>query len=155
VFPLACDDGSVPADSPLARWAQLVLEGSQKIGCPLNSALHYETQLRAAGFVNVTVHEYKWPTNAWPRDPRMKEIGAWTYHDLCGGIQGLSVALFTRVLGWSIEELEVLLAGVRKDFRNRNQHGYFPVYALPSFSLLSLLVSISSHVLLYSHPAAS
>jgi hypothetical protein len=35
-----------------------------------------------------------------------------------------TLALFTRTLGWSREETEVLMAGVRSDLRNRNNHIY-------------------------------
>jgi hypothetical protein len=35
-----------------------------------------------------------------------------------------SLALFTRVLGWTPEEVEVLLAGARKDLKNTNYHLY-------------------------------
>ena len=51
----------------------------------------------------------------------------WSEHNFCGGLYGLSVALFTRALGWSAEELEVFLVGVRKDLRNRQIHAYWPM----------------------------
>lgn len=45
-------------------------------------------------------------------------------------LYGVSVAIFTRPkeengLGWSMEELQVLLAGVRKDLANTDIHAYF------------------------------
>jgi len=42
-------------------------------------------------------------------------------------LQALSLMLFTNVLGWSVPEVEVLLAGVRKDLRNKQIHAYWPV----------------------------
>lgn len=47
-------------------------------------------------------------------------------------LYGGSVAIFTRPkeekgLGWSMEELQVLLAGVRNDLRNPKVHAYFPM----------------------------
>ena len=35
-----------------------------------------------------------------------------------------SLALFTRVLGWEKEEVEVLMAGVRNDLNNTKYHLY-------------------------------
>ena len=35
-----------------------------------------------------------------------------------------SMALFTRVLGWQKEEVEVLMAGVRADLNNMKYHLY-------------------------------
>lgn len=44
------------------------------------------------------------------------------------GLEGLSVGLFTRVLGWSRESVDVFLAEVRKDLSNTAIHAYWPVY---------------------------
>ena len=54
-------------------------------------------------------------------------VGMWSEHNFCGGMYGLSVALFTRALGWTAEQLEVFLVGVRKDLRNRQIHAYWPM----------------------------
>lgn len=47
--------------------------------------------------------------------------------NLVGGVQGLSLALFTKVLGWNPDELEVFLVDVRKDLSDRKLHGYWRV----------------------------
>ena len=38
------------------------------------------------------------------------------------GLEGFSLALFTRNLGWSVEEVQVLLSKARKDMGDRNIH---------------------------------
>jgi hypothetical protein len=43
------------------------------------------------------------------------------------GISGLSIAVFTKLLGWSPDELEVLLAKVRSEWKTRSIHQYWPV----------------------------
>lgn len=48
------------------------------------------------------------------------------------GISAWTLAIFTRPtsengLGWSKEEVEVLLAGVRNDVKNTNIHAYLRV----------------------------
>lgn len=53
-----------------------------KFGRPLNSALKYEEQLKAAGFKNIIKSEYRWPINRWPKDPKLKEFGTWTPTEL-------------------------------------------------------------------------
>jgi hypothetical protein len=40
------------------------------------------------------------------------------------GVEGFTLAAFTRVLGWSVEEVQVLLAQIRKEWTNRSMHGY-------------------------------
>jgi hypothetical protein len=51
----------------------------------------------------------------------------WTYANLGEGMSGLSMALFTRILGWSVEQVEVFVASARRDMRNPTIHGYFPM----------------------------
>lgn len=53
--------------------------------------------------------------------------GIWTEQNICNGLYGLSVALFTRGLGWTAEETEVFLVNVRKDIRDRRIHAYWPM----------------------------
>lgn len=38
------------------------------------------------------------------------------------GLEAFSIATFTQVLGWSLEEVQVFLALVRKDARDRTVH---------------------------------
>jgi hypothetical protein len=56
---------------------------------------------------------------------RQKKIGAYNLTQLYEGLQGFSLRPFTKYLGWTPEELEVLLVEVRKDLRNRNIHAMF------------------------------
>jgi hypothetical protein len=43
---------------------------------------------------------------------------------MCDCVESFTLALLTRVLKWSIEETQILMAGVRNDFRNRKNHLY-------------------------------
>lgn len=54
-------------------------------------------------------------------------IGAWTYEDIGRNIHGLTVALFTRGLGWSLEKFELFLTEVRKELRDPKIHAYYPM----------------------------
>jgi hypothetical protein len=74
-FTIEADDNSLPADSSLRKWSDLVLEGTAKLGSRMDSVKHYKTQLEAAGFVNVVEVKYKWPQNPWPKNQKYKEIG--------------------------------------------------------------------------------
>jgi hypothetical protein len=77
VFPVRCDDGTMPASSPTLKWANLFVDALNKIGKPCDSALRYKEQLEVAGFVDVKEVVYKWPSNKWPKDKKMKELGMW------------------------------------------------------------------------------
>lgn len=64
-------------------------------------------------------------SNVTRRDLKLP-IGPWSKY-LVYGIHGLSVKIFTALLDHSIEELEVLLAEVRKNVKSRKAHCYMPV----------------------------
>lgn len=122
---MTCDDGTLPENSPALRWTQLLVESSTKIGCPLDSPNNYKQLLTGAGFTNIVLTEYKWPMNSWPKDPKYKELGVWVYENIQQGLQALSLALFTKALGWTLQEVEVFLMEVRKDMKDKTKHGYW------------------------------
>ncbi|KAL8362981.1 hypothetical protein RB601_008989 [Gaeumannomyces tritici] len=98
VSPIYCDDGTLPKDSAIYRWSNLLAEAAAKLGSRLDSSLTYKDQLLDAGFTNVVQTTYKWPINAWPKDPKHKELGAWSYENTMQALQAISLALFTRAL---------------------------------------------------------
>ncbi|XP_044716440.1 methyltransferase domain-containing protein [Hirsutella rhossiliensis] len=127
---LKSDDGTIPKDCAVAKWGDYMLEAAAKLNRPLDSMTFYKQQLLDVGFTNVTQSLYKWPTNSWPKERKFKEIGIWTYENLGNGASGLSMALFTRALGWKSEEVEVFLVDVRKQMRDRSIHAYWPIYVV-------------------------
>lgn len=74
-FPGRSDDNSFPEDSALKKWSELMLESAKNLGKYANSASFYKQQMIDAGFVDVVETQYLWPTNHWPRDPKLKELG--------------------------------------------------------------------------------
>lgn len=100
-----------------------------KLGRPLGSECsdHYVEWMQAAGFVDIQVKVFMWPTNGWPKDPYMKEIGRWNQINILEGLEGFCLALLTRGLGWKKEEVDVFVAKVSSDLRNRRIHAYFPM----------------------------
>ena len=57
------------------------------------------------------------------------------------GLEAFTLRLFTKILGWDVQEVQVLLAMVRKDLRNPKIHAQFDLYVLDS----SLNLSPSIH----------
>ncbi len=85
-FPVECDDGTLPADTPLGTLSGFTIEAGNKLGRPIALARNYKTMMEAAGFADVALHMYKWPTNQWPRDRKFKTLGLWTLANIGGGI---------------------------------------------------------------------
>lgn len=124
---LHCDDGTVKTDSPLKIWAENIMSATKKLGRSADAPKYYQENLHNAGWTDITVVPDLWPINRWPRDRRCKELGHWSLANIGGGLQGFSLALFTRQLGWTTEEVEVFLVDVRKDVNNPAIHGYWPM----------------------------
>ncbi|ROT36375.1 S-adenosyl-L-methionine-dependent methyltransferase [Sodiomyces alkalinus F11] len=121
------DDDTLPKDCPLQKWTDLTAEAAAKIGRPMDAVKSHKKNLLDAGFTNINDVIYKWPTNRWPKDAKYKELGMWANENMGGGLQAITLALFTRVLGWLPEEVEVFTAEVRRDMRNPRYHAYWPI----------------------------
>ena len=72
--PMRSHDETLKGTS-LEKWGTLLLEASQKLGTPLDSALTAKRTMEEIGFVDVVEVIYQWPINRWPADKRMKELG--------------------------------------------------------------------------------
>lgn len=125
------DDNTIPPDSKLFEWVTLWNQGIGMMG--MTGRIDPEkmaSQMCEAGFINVQVKRYKMPIGPWPRDPRLKEAGMYGLVAVLEGMQGLSMKVFTKFLGWSVEQLEVFLAEVRKELKRGHMHSYWPCYVL-------------------------
>ncbi|KAH6672676.1 S-adenosyl-L-methionine-dependent methyltransferase [Plectosphaerella plurivora] len=129
-FPVECDDGSMKSDAAVKKWSDTMLQATSAIQRYGDSPKRYQQQMIDAGFVNVRQVIYKWPTNPWPKDPKYKELGAWCYENIAGSLSGLSMALFTRGLGWDATDVEMFLVDVRKSMRDKNVHAWWPIYVV-------------------------
>ena len=69
------DDGTLPEDCALNLWGRCLEEAFAKLGKPILKIEAYKELLEKQGFVNVQFAMVKRPTNDWPKDPKMKEIG--------------------------------------------------------------------------------
>jgi len=104
-----------------------LIEATDKIGRPITIAPKFKEMMEKAGFVDVVERKSRWPTNKWAKDPKLKELGMWSAAASLSGVEGIAMALFTRVLGWSAEETTTFCSAVRKDFKNPRIHGYWDV----------------------------
>jgi hypothetical protein len=58
----------------------------------------------------------------WPRNKRLKEIGAFDLLGFLDGLEAMSLRMLMNVRRWEIEEVKVFLSLVRKDLRNPKFH---------------------------------
>ncbi|RSL44935.1 hypothetical protein CEP53_010987 [Fusarium sp. AF-6] len=130
-LPVFCDDGTLdPRTSPIMKWQEGLIDASKKLGRPLGASDQYKAILERTGFQNVHETIFRWPTNSWPKDRKLKELGKWNLANFDAGLEGVSLALFTRVLSWSKEDVMALCADVRRELRNPRVHGYWKIYVV-------------------------
>ncbi|KAL1892996.1 hypothetical protein Sste5346_006676 [Sporothrix stenoceras] len=129
-LPIGCDDGTLKKDSDLWIWMGLVMESMEKLGRPVVSAQQWKPLMEQCGFEDVTQTIYKWPINRWPRDKKYKDLGMWSLANMDSALEPSSLAPLTRALGWSREEVLVLVSKARKVLRDTNVHAYWPIYVV-------------------------
>ncbi|KAL9637955.1 MAG: hypothetical protein Q9204_001681 [Flavoplaca sp. TL-2023a] len=66
-----------------------------------------------------------WMNDAGFKD---KEVGAWNFLQIMEGLEGFTYALFTRNLGMSKAEVEVICANIRKEIKNPAMHAMFHLH---------------------------
>lgn len=121
---MRCDDGSMPEDWPFYQWSRAIDEASMQANRPMRIATRLKKWYIEEGFVDVQEHVVKLPIGTWPKDPALKALGSWWKENLLVGLQGFSLALLSRVLGWSKNQIEVYLVDVRKSMHDRDVHAY-------------------------------
>jgi ubiquinone/menaquinone biosynthesis C-methylase UbiE len=135
VCPIA-DDGSMGPDHFYHTWGQVVVEMGDKFGKSFTIWEESAERIRRAGFVDVTVVDFKWPMNGWPTDKKLKNIGRWNQLRLMDGVEGFMLRLLTQVGGWSVARAQLHLAQMRKELKSYKTHAYLPgtvVYARKPF----------------------
>jgi hypothetical protein len=126
-LPVASDDGTLTEDHWLVRMSHMSVEAANKLGRNINLGWKYKEMFEKAGFVDIVLQQFKWPSNIWPREKKYKEMGRWNFANIDGGLEGLTLALFTRGLGLSKEKTMELCSGARKEIRDVSIHAYWPM----------------------------
>ncbi|KAJ0287016.1 hypothetical protein CBS470a_005596 [Colletotrichum nupharicola] len=128
-FPILSDDDTLKGTS-MSEWSSLLIEAVQKMGRSIEAPSQFKRMLLDAGFVDVVEVKEVWPVSPWTKDRKLYHRGEWVREACMAGIEPSCLALYTRVLGWTREEVLAFCAGVRNDFKNRSIHAYWNVYGV-------------------------
>ncbi|KAK4543141.1 hypothetical protein LTR36_005919 [Oleoguttula mirabilis] len=126
-MPVTADDGTMANGPAFQLWNDSLKAATTKVGIHLDAILNVPPTLKQRGFVNLGTAGTKWPIGPWPKGKREKKIGELTEKDLSSAIEGSSLRLFTKVLGWSMEEVQKLVKEVERDIAARRMHSYIPI----------------------------
>ncbi len=107
------------------RWTDEIIAGIKSFGLEPEPGPKLESWIKDAGFTNVVHKLLPIPVGTWPKNRKLKEIGAFDVVQFLDGLEAISLRILTTVGGWSPEEVQVLLVDVRKELREprmRAQH---------------------------------
>jgi SAM-dependent methyltransferase len=119
--------GDVPENCALKKWNELILGGAAKAGRAWTNVQHYKRFLEEIGFEDVEEKSFYWPTSPWAKGKHAKQLAMYFQEDMLTGIEGMTLKVFTGVLGWTPEQVQVFLVDVRKDLKDLNIHAYLRV----------------------------
>ncbi|KAI0003510.1 S-adenosyl-L-methionine-dependent methyltransferase [Xylariaceae sp. FL0662B] len=122
-------DGTLDGTA-LQRWNNMLNHALSLTGRSGLAAVKYKGWFEEAGFENIKEEKFAVPGNTWAKGADQKELGFMQMENILEGIHGMSMTLFTKFLGMSAEEVELMLVDVRKDLRNRDIHFYYPMMAV-------------------------
>jgi hypothetical protein len=122
--PMYCDDQVLDSTNGAIRFCQTLTNAMEVIGRPPASAESMKKCLEDAGFVDVTVKTYKQPVAPWPKDKRLKNIGAMALLNCQTAFTAYGMAAFTRILGMTKGKAERLCEGALEAIRDRKNHIY-------------------------------
>jgi len=104
------------------------MEAGERSGFLLNTCGQAAELMRAAGFVDVVRVPLKWPLGPWPKMFEQKRLGWWVLENFDMGCEAICLALFTRFLGWTKEDVIKFASEVKAEMHNRAYHTYFNMY---------------------------
>lgn len=122
------DDGTLDKGPNAKLWMKHLIEACAKFGKPVDCADKWKHRLIKAGFVDVQQELRKLPIGPWPKDPKLKELGRYQAIQESKVIDSYTPKLFEYALGWSADEIQVLMAQVKNELRDPAIHLYLPVY---------------------------
>nr|KMM66500.1 methyltransferase [Coccidioides posadasii RMSCC 3488] len=122
------DDDTINKAPNILEWRDHLIDASAKFGKPMGVSKNYKQWFIDTGFENVTEEIYKVPFSPWAKDKKLKELGRYQQAMMLEALEAYSLALFTKVLNWDVNRIQLLLVGVRKELMDRSLHIYSQYY---------------------------
>ncbi|KAJ5713711.1 uncharacterized protein N7483_010892 [Penicillium malachiteum] len=124
------DDGTHLKATYLLESVKNMHAASKSFGKDMTSVCTWKERYEKIGFVNIKEDIVKLPQSPWAKDPKLKELGRYHQLNMLEAMPPYTFALFTRQLDWKRAEIEVLVAGVRRELKDLSNHLYTKVYTV-------------------------
>lgn len=111
------------------QWANVFFEAMDRIGKTgrIGMSGNMRKHMDEVGFVEIVEKTYQVPCGGWSSDPKMKEIGIFNFTFLDESLEGFALFLLKEIMGWEYNEIQVLVARMRKAIRNTKSRPYYLV----------------------------
>lgn len=98
-----------------------------------------------AGFTKITPKTFKVPYAGWPKDPKLKELGRYVNFYMDMSLGGFATYPMSQILGWSLEEITVLVARMRTAINDQTTlpNGDMYVLLMQNFACLLTVPGMS------------
>jgi SAM-dependent methyltransferase len=112
-------------DTAMQKWYQCLKEATERTMRPIaHDSDETVRRLSEAGFVNINHQRVGLPLNPWHEDEHEKRVGQWYNLAISESVEILSLAPFSRVFGWPVEQIQRLAAEVKQEAYNKEIHAF-------------------------------
>lgn len=105
-----------------ADWNVTLSSASATFGKDFNCPKHFAGWMREAGFIDVEDKVLQIPIGTWAKDN--KELGKLHLWQMLSAVDSYTPALYTRVLNKTVDETNVTIEMVKKEFATKRFHLY-------------------------------
>ncbi|KAK2875131.1 hypothetical protein FQN49_001757 [Arthroderma sp. PD_2] len=121
-------DGGMERAKIIPHYLANLHKASAMFGKSMTEVGTWPDRMVKAGFKDVQVQILTLPIGTWPKDAKLKEIGKFQQVQVLQAVDSYTPALYTRVLGWTREEVNNLCTQVRAELQDRSLHLYLKVH---------------------------
>lgn len=121
---IGCDDNTMPPHSCYQQLADVFFEVADAMGADGHAPQKWKQQMTQRGFENVEEVAFKIPSNPWPKNKRLKDIGAFELVNFHSFAPPAFKRGWIDILKRNPDEIEVLLAHGMNEAKNRKIHSY-------------------------------
>jgi len=119
-------DDSIPPESAIARFHAMAGGAREAQGFDMKPGTSLERWMKNAGFSNIQAHKICLPLGPWPKERSKKEIGVYNLLQMQAAVEAICLGTLPHApQPWTYEEIQVFLAEIRRDFRDRKFHGQY------------------------------
>ncbi|KAK6079509.1 hypothetical protein SCUP234_05678 [Seiridium cupressi] len=105
-------------------WNKNFKRGMRKFGSSPNWALQWKAIMQDRGCLNVQERRHPVPLNPWPPGQRLQRQGQMMAENVQTFLEGATMPVFTGALGWTHDQVQELLAALRKEVVDTEVHGF-------------------------------